>query len=128
MKKTANVHGSKWIRPLKRLRIYTRDEWRCAYCNKPVYSVALVRSQKAAPAANSEPATLDHVICRSSGRHNHSETNLVTCCLTCNSRRQDRAVAVFAREIEAGGGDKAEVIVKRIRRQRRRQLPQIDDV
>ena len=124
---TANKNGSKWIRPTKRLRVYDRDEWCCVYCRKTVYSVALVRDQKAQPASNAEPATLDHIICRSSGKANHHESNIVTCCLSCNSQRQDKPVRAFARLIETKNNT-AEEIVKRVNKLRRRVLPRLEDL
>jgi 5-methylcytosine-specific restriction endonuclease McrA len=71
-----NKHGSKWIRPEKRERIYTRDAWSCVYCN--AYLKDEVASRR----------TLDHIIPRSKGGSNH-ESNLVTCCITCNASRKD---------------------------------------
>lgn len=66
-----------WIRTSKRLAIYLRDRFRCAYC--------------AADLHDSSPAdiTLDHLECRHDGGANH-ETNLVTACRACNSSRADR--------------------------------------
>ena len=92
-------HGSKWIRPEKRLAIYLRDGMCCAYCG------ATVESSK-------KPLSLDHLVPASKGGGNH-EGNLITCCLKCNSRRGDmdldkwlnqelgneqRAVAIFIQE------------------------------
>ena len=72
-----NKHGSKWIRPAKRLAIYLRDNFRCAYCHKDL--------------RNCEPGDrgLDHIKCRSKGGSN-SETNLVTSCRSCNSARGNK--------------------------------------
>lgn len=67
--------GSKWIRKDKRLAIYLRDGMACAYCGKGVEE-------------SGAPLTLDHLLPCSKGGGNH-EGNLVTCCLSCNSRRQD---------------------------------------
>jgi 5-methylcytosine-specific restriction endonuclease McrA len=76
-----NKHGSKWIRPAKRRRIYERDAWTCCYCEKDLHEgVADVRQR-----------TLDHIVPRCQGGSN-SEQNLVTCCITCNSARADRAL------------------------------------
>lgn len=74
-----NKHGSKWIRPKKRRKIYCRDNWTCVYCG--IY----MPEDKVA----SHVRTLDHIIPRSKGGSN-DETNLVTCCVTCNSRRKDK--------------------------------------
>lgn len=75
-------NGSKWIRPLKRMAIYLRDGFRCVYCT------ADLRAVKA------YDVTLDHVI---SGHQagNHHETNLVTACRSCNSRKADIPVEEF---------------------------------
>ena len=72
----SNVHGSKWIRPEKRLAIYIRDGVRCAYCGQDL--------RNAAPAE----VTLDHLLPRIAGGDNQA-TNLITACRPCNSSRQD---------------------------------------
>ena len=78
-----NEHGSKWIRPEKRLAIYIRDSFACAYCGTDL--------------RNSRPAevTLDHLTPRSLGGTNDA-TNLVTACRTCNSSRGNRSLESFA--------------------------------
>jgi 5-methylcytosine-specific restriction endonuclease McrA len=76
-----NKHGSKWIRPAKRKRIYERDGWQCCYCNVDLRDEVASRR------------TLDHIVPRVHGGSNH-ESNLVTCCITCNSARADRALPV----------------------------------
>jgi 5-methylcytosine-specific restriction endonuclease McrA len=73
MARTRN-QGSKWIRPAKRLAIYNRDGFCCAYCG--------------AKAEEGIMLTLDHVVACELGGSNH-ETNLVTACLSCNSSKQD---------------------------------------
>lgn len=75
--------GSKWIRPWRRLAIYLRDGFSCAYCG---------RDLKGAPR---EEVTLDHLDCRTNGE-NHAESNLVTCCRSCNSSRQDKPWRQYA--------------------------------
>lgn len=72
-----NKHGSKWIRPDKRLSIYLRDGFCCCYCGKSL--------KGSAPAE----VTLDHLLPRSTGGSNEA-TNLVTACRSCNSQRQDK--------------------------------------
>jgi len=64
-----------WIRSEKRLAIYLRDEFACAYCGRDLHD--------AAPA----DITLDHLECRQDGGANH-ETNLVTACRSCNCARK----------------------------------------
>jgi 5-methylcytosine-specific restriction endonuclease McrA len=66
----SNVNGSKWIRPIKRVRIYARDKWRCLWCG-----------------TRTAELTLDHFLSRSAGGTNDA-TNLVTACFECNSRRR----------------------------------------
>lgn len=62
-------NGSKWIRPKRRQALYTRDGRRCVYCD---------RSEK------DQMLTLDHV-----NGHSNCSSNLVTCCLSCNSAKQN---------------------------------------
>lgn len=73
----SNTHGSRWIRPEKRLAIYIRDGFQCAYCG---------RDLKHATAAE---VTLDHLLPRVAGGTNEA-TNLITACRACNSSRQDK--------------------------------------
>lgn len=72
----SNKHGSKWIRPEKRRRIYERDGWACVWCGKR-------------QGVDASPLVLDHLVPRSAGGSNH-ESNLVTSCKSCNDRRQDK--------------------------------------
>ena len=69
----SNANGSKWIRPEKRLAIYARDGFACVYCSADEGEGLL---------------TLDHVTPREVGG-THDADNLVTCCLCCNSQKQD---------------------------------------
>lgn len=69
-----NGRGSKWITPVRRLAIYLRDGFTCAYCGRDL--------RGAAP----REITLDHLTCKALGG-GHESTNLVTACLTCNSSR-----------------------------------------
>jgi len=89
-----NKHGSKWIRPEKRLAIYVRDGFDCVYC-RGVFPLGT-------------DLTLDHITPRSRGGSNDA-SNLVTCCFSCNSARQDaelrpkdlrRALRAAARPID----------------------------
>lgn len=77
-----NGKGSKWIQPLRRLAIYLRDGFTCAYCGKDLHNVA--------PAARH----LDHLEPKVNGA-NHASENLITACGKCNSRRQHRTVREF---------------------------------
>ena len=69
----SNAHGSKWIRPAKRLAIYARDGFACAYCGA---------------GAEDSVLTLDHLVPRELGG-THEVRNLVTACVSCNSSRRD---------------------------------------
>jgi 5-methylcytosine-specific restriction endonuclease McrA len=79
----ANKNGSKWIRPEKRLAIYIRDGFSCAYCGRDL--------RNAAP----EEVNLDHLLPRSAGGGNEA-TNLITACRSCNCSRQDKPWADYA--------------------------------
>ena len=113
-------HGSKWIRPEKRLAIYLRDGMCCAYCGSTVES-------------SKEPLSLDHLLPASKGGGNH-EGNLITCCMSCNRRRQDmdldkwlsqelgdkqKAVAIFIQKHTAMCLKPFKVEAKAIRARRR---------
>lgn len=78
-----NTHGSKWIRPTKRLAIYLRDEFTCAYCTRNLHGVT------------SADVTLDHLVPRCAGGTNEAY-NLVTACRRCNSSRKDLPWYQFA--------------------------------
>lgn len=75
--------GSKWIRKERRLAIYLRDNFLCLYCLRNLHG------------SDPRDITLDHI---KPGHFagNHHESNLVTCCRSCNSRRQDTPLARFA--------------------------------
>lgn len=74
---TRNGHTKKWIRAEKRLALYIRDRFQCAYCGRDL--------RHAAP----NEITLDHLLPRSAGGSNEA-TNLITACVSCNSSRQDK--------------------------------------
>lgn len=78
-----NAHGSRWIRPEKRLALYIRDGFSCAYCGRDLHN--------AAPSV----VTLDHLLPRIAGGSNEA-TNLITACRTCNSSRQDKPWVSYA--------------------------------
>lgn len=70
-----------WISQHKRLAIYLRDGLCCAYCQKGIEAGVKL--------------TLDHLKPYSKGGSNEA-TNLVTCCLECNSARGNRSYTAFA--------------------------------
>ena len=67
--------------------MYLRDGLACAYCGKGVEAFN-----------NGNRLTLDHLKPRSDGGQNET-TNLITCCLSCNSRRGTKPWRLFARDI-----------------------------
>ena len=73
----------RWIRPERRLAIYIRDGFMCAYCGTDLRGVTAHEIQ------------LDHLIPRSEGGNNTNE-NLVTACRACNASRGNKSVADFA--------------------------------
>lgn len=106
------TQGMNWIRPAKRLAIYLRDGMACAYCGLGVEDEVKL--------------TLDHLTPYSKGGSNESK-NLITCCLTCNSKRGNRSVPSFIAAVanyleEVNFAQKATEITLRIRRNRNRKL------
>lgn len=102
-------HGMNWIRPVKRLAIYLRDGMACCYCGAAVEETARL--------------TLDHLVPYAKGGSNDA-TNLITCCLRCNSSRGSRAWRGFAASVAGylNHGITAAEIVAHISRTRRRVL------
>ena len=80
----AKNHGENWITQIKRLAIYMRDGLACTYCGSSV--------------EDGVKLTLDHLKPYSKGGSNH-ETNLVTCCMKCNSSRGNRSVRSFCQSV-----------------------------
>lgn len=78
------THGMNWIRKERRLAIYIRDGFACAYCGAAVEDGAKL--------------TLDHLTPHSHEGTNEA-TNLVTCCHKCNSSRGNRSVAAFVEAV-----------------------------
>lgn len=98
--------GGKWIRPSTRLAIYHRDGFCCVYCGK------------GAEAGN--PLTLDHLHAVELGGSN-DPSNLVTACLSCNSKKQDKSIRAWFAALRASGV-KVENIARRVRNAVRRQI------
>lgn len=72
-----------WITPSRRLAIYLRDNFCCAYCGKDLRG------------GDKLDLTLDHLKARVTGGTD-SETNLVTACRPCNSQRGDKKWTSYA--------------------------------
>jgi hypothetical protein len=110
--------SAKWIAKERRLALYLRGDFRCAYCLKDL--------------ARAKPSEihLDHLVARAHGGTHH-ERNLVPACARCNCRKQHaKSWRAFVRELrgKSGGEDGpaeraiATFIIRRIERQRRRKL------
>jgi len=76
----SNKNGSSWIRKAKRFAIYHRDSFTCCYCGCRFDS--------------SVGLSLDHVVARENGGDN-AATNLITACISCNSRKGDTPIHEF---------------------------------
>lgn len=75
--------STSWIRKSTRYAIYHRDGFDCVYC-LGVFP----------PDFSGRDLSLDHIVPRSQGG-THRADNLVTCCRTCNSRKQDAIAQGF---------------------------------
>jgi hypothetical protein len=95
-----NGQGMNWLSQHKRLAIYIRDGLGCAYCGCGVEEGAKL--------------TLDHLQPRSKSGSISDQTNLVTCCHTCNSKRGNRPVEEFAAGVAAYTGRELDCIMKHI--------------
>ena len=102
----ATKRTSNWIRRDKRLAIYLRDGLRCAYCGKTVEDGASL--------------SLDHLLAHHLGGSNH-ESNLVCCCRSCNSSKQDKTIRQWYAILRTRGIDTNQV-GRRIRRLVRKPL------
>ena len=105
MARTRN-QGSKWIRRAKRLAIYSRDGFACAYCGATVEDGAVL--------------TLDHIVACELGGTNEA-TNLVTCCRCCNSSKRAATTREWFITLRDRGIDSSK-IGQRIRRLVKRPL------
>lgn len=99
------------FRSTTRWAIYLRDELSCTYCG--VTMVELVKTR------GSNFLTLDHLQTRKAGGNNEA-SNLVTCCLVCNTSRGSRTLVEFS---EALGFHRVR-LWNRARRRTRRPLEQ----
>jgi 5-methylcytosine-specific restriction endonuclease McrA len=75
--------GGGWITKTRRLAVYLRDGFTCIYCLADLHG------------ADPRDITLDHIEPKVNGR-NHHESNLITACRCCNSKRQDLPLSRFA--------------------------------
>ncbi|NBU69895.1 MAG: HNH endonuclease [Bacteroidetes bacterium] len=73
----AYVNGNRNKVKFSRVNVFSRDKYSCQYCNAQPGSASL---------------TYDHVIPRSKGGKTVWE-NIVTCCVSCNSKKADRTPA-----------------------------------
>lgn len=96
--------SSQLCRPTTRVKIYSRDAWACVWCQ-----------------ARGRKLTLDHYVPRSHGGGN-LHGNLLTACVRCNSRRQNRPALVWAAEL-AGLFETVEAILARAESALARSLP-----
>ena len=99
--------GMNWITQQKRLAIYLRDNLHCVYCGKGIEDGAIL--------------SLDHLKPRSKGGSHH-QTNLITACVDCNTRRGDRTIKLWVGIIAAYTNQTEDKITSTIRRYRARKL------
>jgi len=81
--KKTKKHTKKWITKTRRLALYIRDGFQCAYCGSDLSNVV------------PNEITLDHLQARSFGGGNKNQ-NLVTACKSCNSRRGNKPWVDYA--------------------------------
>jgi 5-methylcytosine-specific restriction endonuclease McrA len=81
--KSPSQPTGQWIRPERRLAIYLRDRFTCLLCTRDLHD------------ADPRDITLDHIKPKADGGSNH-ESNLYTCCRSCNCSRQDKPLARVA--------------------------------
>jgi len=87
--------SSHWISETKREAIYESDGRRCIYCGAP-------------EGEGTESLTLDHLFPQKLGG-GHEAWNLATCCLSCNSAKQETSVDKFLRQLERAGHPASEI-------------------
>ena len=104
----SNTAGMNWIRQEKRLAIYLRDGLACCYCGKGI--------------ENNIQLSLDHLKPRIKNGSHH-ESNLITCCIKCNSSRQDKKLHTFLKIVSESKNISIQELQKKIRNQTARKLP-----
>lgn len=103
--------AGKWIAKNKRWAIYFRDQCTCVYCGKGLSDGAVL--------------SLDHIEAWSKGnkkgKANNQHTNLVTCCLTCNSRKSDKSMRAWYKQLRGEGynEDAIKEVKKKVAKARR---------
>lgn len=80
--RSSQYQTSNWICQSSRLAVYLRDGFTCLYCSADLSG------------ADPRDITLDHVVSKKDGGTNQP-SNIVTCCLSCNSRKKDTPLAIF---------------------------------
>jgi len=73
----------------RRDAIHERDGWRCWYCGK----VVAPQNCKTTPLI--DKATQDHLVPLSKGGSDEDESNIVTACFSCNSRKGKKTVEEY---------------------------------
>ena len=91
-----------WITKNRRLAIYKRDGFACVYCT-----------------SRAQALSLDHLRARYKGG-GHDTTNLVTACISCNSRRGHMSVRAFCILIASETNQDWRQVVARVKNQRSR--------
>jgi hypothetical protein len=110
--------GMNWITQEKRLAIYLRDDLACVYCGKGIEQEGIRLS-------------LDHIVtCKAAKakgkrKENNHQTNLVTCCYSCNSSRGSDPIQVWAKFVEKMHHLESGKILGDIKELTRRELPRI---
>lgn len=102
--------GGKWLRPTTRLALYHRDGFACVCCGK------------GAEAGN--PLTADHLHAVELGGTNEV-SNLITLCLSCNSRKGSLTIRAWFALLRREGVDTSR-IAGRVRRAVRRPLDRVE--
>ena len=81
----------------RRIKVFERDGWKCAYCDCALTLDLIAvedREGICTTPAGFRRATVDHIIPRSQGG-NHKEGNLTACCGSCNSRKGVKSAHVM---------------------------------
>jgi 5-methylcytosine-specific restriction endonuclease McrA len=94
-KRTTNrdwSRGSKWISPTLRLAIYIRDRFECQCCGRDLRSAHPVLN--GGTEDGRWTIQLDHLWCHEKGGKDEPG-NLVTICIWCNSKRQNKPWTKF---------------------------------